>query len=599
MTVNDLLSWLVDGEFDFGALTWPADVFGVAGALLRRSGAYVSLVHDWPPREFSDLSEWVARCEDEARAWRASINLAQPTPLERLPSKVAPAAIRRRLERVRDHGGSLLADVPANDELVSCLLQLLLVADTTFSGCFREGLLEDHLSREAGKLLAIRHRLNSSAIPASRLVVLPKYSTPPVGMFPRSLSSNLSFCDGAEAKVKFYTWHLPEYWPEPNAENERKEAIETARDDALQLLVVPFPYRVDDEQFSKIPPPRPRHLLPSHFDYFRFTPADLHGNWTDVDREEFAAWVADLVAVAERTVTVRGERRKVWGVVFPETAFGLLTADSVAGALTKGFLLAGVGAPGGAGEWDVNSAHVKKLGRFVPDFHQRKSHRWKLDCGQINRYGLTSRFYDSCRDTEFWEAIDVRGRELNFIDLAGKFTFSIAICEDLARQEPGGDFLRAVAPHLLIALLNDGPQLPLRWSARYALAYADDPGTAVLTLTSLGMSRKSGCKESEYCQIGLWRDGRSGDLPIRLESGAHAVALPIRVRDEKGHFRADGFPVTRRVLELEHVDAGPAGGVGLSIRSAKEPPSVVMSQLASPAGVQHDGAERLNEGGRS
>ena len=48
--------------------------------------------------------------------------------------------------------------------------------------------------------------------------------------------------------------------------------------------------------------------------------------------------------------------------------------------------------------------------------------------------------------------------------------------------------LRAVGPNLIIALLADGPQIASRWPGRYAAAFADDPGSSVLTLTSAGMS---------------------------------------------------------------------------------------------------------------
>jgi hypothetical protein len=40
---------------------------------------------------------------------------------------------------------------------------------------------------------------------------------------------------------------------------------------------------------------------------------------------------------------------------------------------------------------------------------------------------------------------------------------------------------------MVVALLLDGPQLASRWTARYASMLLDDPGSAVLTLTSYGM----------------------------------------------------------------------------------------------------------------
>jgi hypothetical protein len=68
--------------------------------------------------------------------------------------------------------------------------------------------------------------------------------------------------------------------------------------------------------------------------------------------------------------------------------------------------------------------------------------------------------------------------------------WSVLICADLARQDPAADLIRAVGPNLLIALLMDGPQLSHRWPARYAAVPAEDPGTSVQTLTSLGMAER-------------------------------------------------------------------------------------------------------------
>ena len=47
-------------------------------------------------------------------------------------------------------------------------------------------------------------------------------------------------------------------------------------------------------------------------------------------------------------------------------------------------------------------------------------------------------------------------------------SWAVLICEDLARQEPAAELIRAVGSNLVIALLMDGPQLNNRWPARYA-----------------------------------------------------------------------------------------------------------------------------------
>ena len=78
--------------------------------------------------------------------------------------------------------------------------------------------------------------------------------------------------------------------------------------------------------------------------------------------------------------------------------------------------------------------------------------------------------------------------------------------------------------------LLDGPQLASRWTARYASVLADDPGSAVVTLTSFGFvqrSRPAGRPPSRV--VSLWKDPVRGLREIPLEAGAHAVLIHIQI----------------------------------------------------------------------
>lgn len=100
-------------------------------------------------------------------------------------------------------------------------------------------------------------------------------------------------------------------------------------------------------------------------------------------------------------------------------------------------------------------------------------------------------------------------------------------------------------PTLVFNVLLDGPQLTSRWTARYASVLADDPGSAVLTLTSYGMvdrSRPHGRDASRV--IALWKDPARGVREIPLEPGAHGVLLTI-CADRATRYSADGrWPAT-------------------------------------------------------
>jgi len=68
-----------------------------------------------------------------------------------------------------------------------------------------------------------------------------------------------------------------------------------------------------------------------------------------------------------------------------------------------------------------------------------------------------------------------------------------------------------------------------RWSARYATVLADDPGSSVLTFTSLGLlerSIKAGRSDAKR-YVALWKEDTGRTVPIPCEKGAHAIVLTL------------------------------------------------------------------------
>jgi hypothetical protein len=79
-------------------------------------------------------------------------------------------------------------------------------------------------------------------------------------------------------------------------------------------------------------------------------------------------------------------------------------------------------------------------------------------------------------------------------------------------------------------------------ACRYATVLADDPGSSVLTLTSLGMTQLgrpvTGGARSRV--IALWKDYLSGSPPeISLDEGSEAVLLSLSLQTTK-EYSADG-----------------------------------------------------------
>lgn len=169
---------------------------------------------------------------------------------------------------------------------------------------------------------------------------------------------------------------------------------------------------------------------------------------------------------------------------------------------------------------------------------REKHHRWRVDGGQIETYALGSALDVNRR---WWEGIDILSRSLDVFVLRGNATITTLICEDLARNDPCQELVRGIGPNFVVALLMDGPQRGDRWPARYGTVLADDPGSSVLTLTSLGLIRRS--NETGLFppadQIGLFRDDTGKVTELRLPPKAQAICISLRPSRLK-EFSIDG-----------------------------------------------------------
>jgi hypothetical protein len=168
---------------------------------------------------------------------------------------------------------------------------------------------------------------------------------------------------------------------------------------------------------------------------------------------------------------------------------------------------------------------------------QNKHHRWKLDRDQIRRYHLGSRLNPDC---DWWERIDISQRECEFRVFRRGASMAALVCEDLARIDPVQSVIRSVGPNLVIALLMDGPQMEKRWSGRYATVLADDPGSSVLSFTSLALVRRSSDPgHNESRQVALWKQAGGKTEELLLPKGNHALLLTLWP-DRLKNFTIDG-----------------------------------------------------------
>jgi len=485
---------------------WPPDVFALCLAPLWKSAAYGSVLNYWPPQQNSAV-EWSEQVGDLGAKWR-----------QMWPSDTAPDEVIEKWRAAFAEVDFPLWELAAHRTQCQLLLELSAISDEASAGLGIPEQEED-LTPEEEQFQAHGRELLFDQTPhgaslcekldRSRVRVLPKMHCPQSGLTIRSFSHHLAICFGDEIKPM---WH------------QRKLDVESA----FNLLVVPWPYLIVPKQFRPCEPldREMRNLDPENFGFFTVD----HANSTD----EVAEKILRIVEAAE---TLIGD---IHGVVLPELALSSSEHQKLLQQLErKGiFLVAGVGIPGDRDNHPANEVRVS-----FPSFEtvtQQKHHRWKLEEHQISQYGLGSRLDP---EMQWWEYISVVDRRLGFFSLLPWLVACILICEDLARPDPVGDLVRAVGPNLVIALLMDGPQLKERWSARYATTLADDPGSSVLSVTSLGMaklSRPRGSTATGNPVVAIWKDAKGGGpVQIDLPAGYHGLVLSLS-RFSAEEWSADG-----------------------------------------------------------
>ncbi len=348
----------------------------------------------------------------------------------------------------------------------------------------------------------------------SRVRVLPKCHTPQTGITLDSLAHNLTLWSSADVVPHWYTT-LP------------KGLSDLGH--SFNLLIVPWPEAVSPMQFSPaVPQSGSLANMPESYGFFCFT-----------KKSDPAGLVERLDRLYEKALETAGQ---IHMVVLPELALDRAEYDRARlwGRKKNLLLLCGVGESPSAGLPGRNyvAMEVPLSAQSYAQVQQNKHHRWRLERSQIVQYGLGGQLDP---EVQWWEYTAAEGRRLTFVSLLSWLSFCFLVCEDLARQEPVARLVRAVGPNLVIALLMDGPQLASRWPGRYATVLADDPGSSVLTLTSIGMAelcRPPGVPPSRT--VALWKDAKSGAArQIDLPPGAEGLVLNL-TRQREAEWSADG-----------------------------------------------------------
>jgi len=507
---------------------WPPDAFCLSASLLQRSGAYTTLVNDKPPnltiRKNKDRN---TALREIAKTWRDNATGKGSLPKELI----------NWWRTLQEHFSLPVSQITQRPICTAALLQIMAAADEASAGVgisvsgplIRPEWSDinniDHFLAEAELQLLKTSEKGSTLcqrIDPSRARVLPKMHTAQSGLTMRSFSHNLACCATGDLKPQWYSF-----------------ATDT-QEHALNLLILPWPLAISPSQFAMS---RKVHLTDSvdRGGYGMFTFAAEAG--------PKKKYIEKIVNDAENYVG------RVDGLVFPEMALSPTEYANVSKWVVnqRRFLVAGVGTKAVNDRGGKNYVGIDMVlpgSSLKVSLQQNKHHRWKLTKSQIVQYGIGTNLHP---EANWWEHISLSNRKLMFISLRPWLTMCTLVCEDLARPDPVGDIVRSVGPNLVIALLMDGPQLGARWPGRYATALADDPGSSVLTVTSLGMSRMSQpiSGPSRARVVALWKDARTGiTKELELPEGAKALILNITVEyqeewtvDKRGDGGVSGYPI--------------------------------------------------------
>ncbi|WIG71300.1 hypothetical protein KEC58_21810 (plasmid) [Photobacterium damselae] len=288
------------------------------------------------------------------------------------------------------------------------------------------------------------------------------------------------------------------------------------------ILVLPWPFSIKSDDFKRSNQ-KNNIEMDEYFDFFDYKPS------CEID---INLYLKSLISAMEKVGSIDL-------VVFPECALSESEYKEIVEITEKCFgesspnILSGVYGH----EDDTNNSINKAVLSFIDTTNryssaeQRKHHRWYLDRNQLRNYNLSGVLSP---DKKHWENISVKRRNLLVLHTPKNINLCPLICEDLARQEPVAQAVRALGANLVVSLLLDGPQMKFRWPGKYAAVLTDDPGSSVLSVTALGMTlRSTGDGHDPSRIVALWNDQEKGVEELTLKENGVGIVIETDIVQKK------------------------------------------------------------------
>lgn len=493
-------------------LSWPPNIFLILHSIIEYTDKYRILVS--PQDHLSWENDKNDTCETLVKFW---INNLNNLLLNKDFFITLNNPLKNHLDRVFNklNFEKCIYDLMNDNTFCSSVFILTISIDKLFSKKLKNNsyLIINDLLIKRKISYNIKNRLEKKNIESTLInladndskygIITRKYNTPQSGLTLNNLTQNLTFI---KPTVR-YTHNINKF--------DKNKHIEKN----YNILVIPWPFEVKDEYFS------PSHTKNNHmndyFDFFDYNPKD---NFNIRDFLSFILSAVKRVGVIDL-------------IVFPECSLSENQFNSFKQKLYEIFnknapaILSGV--YGKDAEHGKNSAvlgFIDETLRFNTII-QEKHHRWFLDRNQLRNYNLSTSLNPG---KKWWENIAIRRRKLTTLETANGVILCPLVCEDLARQEPVAQAVRAIGPNLVISLLLDGPQIAPRWPGKYAAVLSDDPGSSVLSVTALGMTqRATGLGHEPSKDIALWSEPGKPSETLQVSSKSGALLIELELESTK------------------------------------------------------------------
>ena len=375
--------------------------------------------------------------------WRARLDaMEQPITVAKLRA-ARPEQLERAWKALDKFHATPIGKIRESSAVAERLIRMALIAD---EACVGIGIDQQHESDDGsespGTFLTLADWMLRShdarsfcwEISADAICVLGKQHTPARGATFRSLSHHLSLHlpNDIEARWVNVLQH-------PSERNHRR--------DTLSLLLLPWPTQIETSDFHSVPGASASSNLGSHGSYFRFEPAK------PTTPKSFGQLLARAIKLGCKNAG------QIDAIVLPESALTRAqyrVAERIAIG-HRAILITGVREASSKRRHDQNRCVFQPAGFLREASHnnprarrlaeelrleQPKHHRWCLDREQLISYQLAGTL--PIRQSA-WENIEIPERTLYFVTM-NQMTWSVLICEDLARQDPAADLIRAVGP---------------------------------------------------------------------------------------------------------------------------------------------------------